>query len=119
MAKDPYTLHAVPAGGGSSRGSQSASAATSMATGSATAGSASAPVIERVARVLELIRPAVQSDGGDIELVEVTSAGIVRIRLHGSCVGCPSSNVTLKAGIERNLRDHVPEVRGVEAVDGG
>lgn len=72
---------------------------------------------ERVERVLSLIRPAVQSDGGDIELVELTSDGMVRIRLHGACVGCPSSHITLQSGIERNLKAHVPEVRGVESVE--
>lgn len=71
----------------------------------------------QVARVIELIRPAVQSDGGDLELVEVTPEGVVRVRLHGACVGCPSSAVTLKMGIERNLRAHVPGVRSVEALD--
>ncbi len=68
-------------------------------------------------RVLNLIRPAVQADGGDVELVEVTADGVVRIRLHGACVGCPSSTVTLQMGIERNLREHVPEITGVESVD--
>jgi len=79
--------------------------------------SASSVVVERVEHVLSLIRPAVQSDGGDLELIEVTGTGVVRIRLHGACVGCPSSTITLKAGIERNLRQHVPEVRSVEAVE--
>lgn len=74
-------------------------------------------VRERVAKVLSLVRPAVQADGGDVELVEITAAGVVRIRLHGACVGCPSSVMTLRTGIERNLRDHVPEVKSVEAVD--
>lgn len=73
-------------------------------------------VHDKVERVLNLIRPAVQSDGGDLELVEITPEGIVRIRLHGACVGCPSSSMTLQVGIERNLRAHVPEVRGVESV---
>lgn len=77
---------------------------------------ASGAVRERVARVLNLIRPAVQSDGGDVELVEVTPDGVVRIRLHGACVGCPSSTMTLQLGIERNLKEHVPEVKGVQAV---
>lgn len=72
---------------------------------------------ERVAQVLDRIRPAVQADGGDIELLEVTDRGAVRVRLHGACVGCPSSSLTLKMGIERNLRDHVPEVRSVEAIE--
>jgi Fe-S cluster biogenesis protein NfuA len=71
---------------------------------------------DKVARVLNLIRPAVQSDGGDLELVGITPEGIVQIRLHGACVGCPSSTMTLQVGIERNLKTHVPEVRGVEAV---
>ncbi len=70
---------------------------------------------DRVARVLSLIRPAVQSDGGDVELLEVTPEGVVRIRLHGACVGCPSSAMTLRVGIERNLKTHVPEVTGVLA----
>lgn len=74
------------------------------------------PLPERVAKVLNLIRPAVQSDGGDLELVEVTPEGVVRIRLHGACVGCPSSTMTLQVGIERNLKAHVPGVHAVEAV---
>lgn len=58
-----------------------------------------------------------QDDGGDIELVEVTDEGLVRIRLHGACVGCPSSSMTLRIGIEQNLREHVPEISGVVAVE--
>lgn len=76
----------------------------------------SADLSTRVEHVINLIRPAVQSDGGDVEFVEITPAGIVRIRLHGACVGCPSSSVTLQLGIERNLRAHIPEIKGVEAV---
>ena len=72
---------------------------------------------ERVREVINLIRPAVQGDGGDVELVEVTEAGVVRIRLHGACVGCPSSNITLQVGIERTLKDRVPEVTALEAID--
>lgn len=75
------------------------------------------PLAERVSRVINLIRPAVQADGGDIELVGITADNIVRIRMHGACVGCPSSSVTLQMGIERNLREHIPEVRGLEAVE--
>ena len=56
-------------------------------------------------------------DGGDIELVDVVD-GIVRLRLVGSCHGCPSSMMTLKAGIERAIQAEVPEVKGVEAVEG-
>lgn len=72
---------------------------------------------ERVARILEMIRPAVQADGGDVELVEITPDHRVRIRLHGACVGCPSASVTLQLGIERNLKEYVPEIAGVEAVE--
>jgi Fe-S cluster biogenesis protein NfuA len=74
------------------------------------------PLADRVAKVINLIRPAVQSDGGDLELVEITPDGTVRIRLHGACVGCPSSSITLQVGIERNLKAHIPEVKAVEAV---
>ena len=68
---------------------------------------------ERVQGVINLIRPAVQADGGDIELVDVTNEGVVQIRFHGACHGCPSSNMTLKDGIVRNLREKVPEVTQV------
>ena len=71
---------------------------------------------DRVERVIERIRPAVQMDGGDIELVSVDD-GIVKLRLVGSCHGCPSSMMTLKAGIERAIQAEVPEVKGVEAVE--
>jgi Fe-S cluster biogenesis protein NfuA len=71
----------------------------------------------RVEKIVNLIRPAVQADGGDIEFVGITSENIVQIRMHGACVGCPSSAVTLQTGIERNLREHAPEVRGVVSVD--
>lgn len=72
---------------------------------------------QRVERVLNLIRPAVQSDGGDLELVGVTPEGVVQIRLLGACVGCPSAAITLQMGIERNLKANVPEVKGVQAVE--
>jgi Fe-S cluster biogenesis protein NfuA len=70
----------------------------------------------QVERIISLIRPAVQSDGGDLELVNITPDGVVQIRLHGACVGCPSSTMTLQLGIERNLRDHLPAIKGVQAV---
>ena len=73
-------------------------------------------VRERVQNVINLIRPAVQADGGDIELVDVTDAGVVQIRFHGACNGCPSSTMTLHMGIERNLRERVPEVTQVVPV---
>jgi len=71
---------------------------------------------DRVEQVINRIRPAVQMDGGDIELVDVAD-GIVKLRLVGSCHGCPSSMMTLKAGIERAIQAEVPEVKGVEAVE--
>lgn len=74
-------------------------------------------LVDRVRRIVDRIRPAVQSDGGDLELVDVTPDGVVRIRLHGACVGCPSSQMTLKVGIEKNLKDYLPEVSRVDAVD--
>ena len=68
---------------------------------------------ERVQGVINLIRPAVQADGGDIELVDVAEDGVVSIRFHGACHGCPSATMTLQMGIERNLREKVPEVTQV------
>ena len=72
---------------------------------------------DRVADVIRRIRPFVQSDGGDLELVEVSSDGTAWIRLHGACVGCPSSQLTLKEGIERNVCGIVPEIKRVEEVE--
>ena len=74
------------------------------------------PIREKVQSVIDLIRPAVQADGGDIELVDVTGEGVVRIRFHGACHGCPSSHMTLQMGIERNLREKIPEVTQVVPV---
>lgn len=71
---------------------------------------------DRVEKVINRIRPAVQMDGGDIQLVDVID-GIVKVRLVGACVGCPSSAMTLKMGIERAIRNEVPEIVSVEAVD--
>lgn len=69
----------------------------------------------KVEAVLDMIRPAVQGDGGDIELVDIIE-GIVQVRLAGACVGCMHSMMTLQAGIERMLKEHVPEVKAVEAM---
>lgn len=69
----------------------------------------------RIRDVLELMRPAIREDEGDIEFVEVTVDGVVRIRFLGACVGCPSSSHTLQQGIERLLKERVPEVTSVEA----
>jgi Fe-S cluster biogenesis protein NfuA len=69
----------------------------------------------RVEQVLDSIRPYIQGDGGDIELIDVVD-GIVQIRLAGACVGCMHSLMTLQAGVERLLREAVPEVKAVEAM---
>jgi Fe-S cluster biogenesis protein NfuA len=79
-------------------------------------GPGAASVKDRVRDVINLIRPAVQADGGDIELVDVAGDGVVQVRFHGACHGCPSSSMTLHQGIERNLRERVPEVTRVVAV---
>jgi Fe-S cluster biogenesis protein NfuA len=71
---------------------------------------------DKVQNVINLIRPAVQADGGDVELVDVTEEGLVSIRYHGACHGCPSSTMTLKDGIERNLKERVSEVKQVISV---
>jgi Fe-S cluster biogenesis protein NfuA len=71
---------------------------------------------EHVERILDLIRPTVQADDGDVELVEVSDDGLVRVRFHGACVGCPSSSITLQVGIERILKQHIPEVKEVQSV---
>jgi len=68
-----------------------------------------------VQQALEEIRPMLQADGGDVELVEVTEDGIVRVRLQGACKGCPMSQMTLKNGIERLLKERVPGVTEVES----
>lgn len=70
---------------------------------------------EEVETVLEQIRPNLQADGGDVELVDVTD-GIVKVRLTGACSGCPMSTMTLKHGIERILKDRISEVKEVVAV---
>jgi len=70
----------------------------------------------QVERVLAAIRPSVQADGGDLELVDITEAGEVRIRLLGACVECPSADMTLKGGIEQNLKALIPEVTSVVAI---
>lgn len=70
---------------------------------------------EKVQAVMDKIRPMLQADGGDVELVEVEN-GIVKVRLTGACKGCPMSQMTLKNGIERLLKKEIPEVKSVESV---
>lgn len=71
---------------------------------------------ERVQAVIDRIRPLLHADGGDIELVGVDEEGVVSVRLQGACKGCPGAAMTLKMGVERHLREQVPEVKSVTAV---
>lgn len=71
---------------------------------------------DKVERALDRIRPALQADGGNVELVDVTEDGVVKVRLTGACGCCPMSTYTLKMGIEQRLKEAVPEVKEVEQV---
>lgn len=71
---------------------------------------------EEVQAALDLVRPQLQADGGDAEIVDVTDDGVVKLRLTGACGGCPMSQMTLKMGIERILKERVPTVKSVESV---
>jgi Fe-S cluster biogenesis protein NfuA len=71
---------------------------------------------KKVTETLDKVRKSLQADGGDAELVEITEAGVVRLRLTGACAGCPMSQMTLKGGIERVLRQEVDPALTVESV---
>ncbi|MBP1659800.1 MAG: NifU family protein [Candidatus Aminicenantes bacterium] len=71
---------------------------------------------EKVEQALAKVRPVLQADGGDVELVDVSADGVVKVRLKGACGGCPMSQLTLKMGIERQLKKEVPGVTSVESV---
>ena len=71
---------------------------------------------DEVEAALARVRPMLQADGGDVELVEITEEGVVKVRLRGACGTCPMAQMTLKMGIERYLKKEVPEVKAVEAV---
>jgi Fe-S cluster biogenesis protein NfuA len=71
---------------------------------------------EKVEQALAKIKPALQADGGDVELVDVDDSGIVKVKLTGACAGCPVASITLKQGIERILKEQVAEVKEVVAV---
>lgn len=71
---------------------------------------------EKVEKALEEIRPALKADGGNVELVDVTEDGIVKVRLTGACGHCPMSTYTLKAGIEKRIKEKIPEIKSVEQV---
>lgn len=72
---------------------------------------------EKVMEVLEMLRPYLQNDGGDMDLVNITEEGVVQLRLKGACGSCPSSMYTLKMGIEEQLKQHVPGVTEVQQVE--
>jgi Fe-S cluster biogenesis protein NfuA len=71
---------------------------------------------EKVEKALQEIRPHLQADGGDVELVDVTDEGIVKVKLTGACGCCPMSTYTLKLGIEQKLKQAIPEIKKVESV---
>jgi len=71
---------------------------------------------QKVKDALAKVRPSLQADGGDVELISVSDEGVVKVRLTGACGSCPMATMTLKAGIERVLKKEVPEVERVEAV---
>ncbi|MFH1996979.1 MAG: NifU family protein [Candidatus Omnitrophota bacterium] len=68
---------------------------------------------EKIEAALDKIRPSLQADGGNVELVDVSTDGVVKVRLTGACGGCPMSQMTLKMGIEKVLKEQVPEVKEV------
>jgi Fe-S cluster biogenesis protein NfuA len=72
---------------------------------------------DKVQEVIDSIRPALQNHGGDIELVSVDEENNVSVRLQGACQGCPGAKITMKMGVERILKEKVPEVKGVTAID--
>ena len=71
---------------------------------------------EKVQEVIDKIRSGLQADGGDVEIVEITDDGVVKVKLLGACQGCPMSTMTLKNGIEKTLKKEIPEVKKVESV---
>ena len=71
---------------------------------------------EKVENALKKVKPSLQADGGDVQLVDVDNDGVVKVRLMGACSGCPMSQMTLKSGIEKILKQNVPEVTTVESV---
>ena len=71
---------------------------------------------ERIETALNKVRPFLQADGGDVELVDVTPEGVVKVKLTGACGGCPMSQMTLKHGVEKAIREEVPEITEVVSV---
>jgi Fe-S cluster biogenesis protein NfuA len=73
-------------------------------------------MLEKVQAVLEQVRPMLQRDGGDVQLVEVTEDNIVKVKLQGACGSCPMSTMTLKMGIEKAIKEQIPEIVEVQQV---
>ena len=71
---------------------------------------------EKVQKAIDMVRPGLQADGGDVELVEVSPEGVVKVRLTGACHGCPMSQMTLKMGIEKIIKQQVPEIKEVISI---
>ena len=71
---------------------------------------------EQVQKALEVIRPSLQADGGDVELIDVSTDGVVKVKLTGACHGCPMSQMTLKMGIEKIIKKQVPEIKEIISV---
>ena len=71
---------------------------------------------EKVEDALNKVRPSLQADGGDIQLIDLDEDGVVKVKLQGACAGCPMSQMTLKMGVEKVLKQNVPEVNRVETV---
>jgi Fe-S cluster biogenesis protein NfuA len=73
-------------------------------------------VKDKVQKAIDLVRPGLQADGGDVELVDVSPEGVVKVKLTGACHGCPMSQMTLKMGIEKIIKQQVPEIKEVVSI---
>jgi Fe-S cluster biogenesis protein NfuA len=71
---------------------------------------------EKVQKAIDMVRPGLQADGGDVELVDVSPEGVVKVKLTGACHGCPMSQMTLKMGIEKIIKQQVPEIKEVVSI---
>jgi Fe-S cluster biogenesis protein NfuA len=74
-------------------------------------------MLNRIEKALDQIRPYLEADGGNVEVIEITADNILKVKLLGSCSSCPMSMMTLKAGIEQTIKNEIPEIVGVEAVN--
>jgi len=70
----------------------------------------------QVETILDKIRPSIQADGGDVELINIREDNVIEVRLKGACSSCPMATITLKAGVERVIKEHIPEVKEVVSV---